>query len=199
MKNRNHLNLRNQAVPGSAKKRMVRKGSASIAEQGSIEELGGNPPAASDGTPQVKSPVKAGPTPKEPAVSERKQWSEFPDDPPESFNTAVPDTIPMTESAPASAPEPQLPSAATVTVQKSRSSSAKPFLLKDNETNDWPNKQPKVRLPVWNSREAFLEKFLTKKGCNCTLSNRLREINHTPGISSDATPSKCWTSLLYPN
>ena len=37
------------AVSGSVKKRMVRKGSASIAEQGSIEELRGNLPAASDG------------------------------------------------------------------------------------------------------------------------------------------------------
>ena len=145
-------------TPGSAKRRMARKGSASIAEKGSIGELRDNPPASSGGTAKAKSPVKASPPPKK-----RQPWSEIPDDPPESFNTAVPDTVPMTESAPASAPEPSPPSAATVTVQRPSSSTAKPFLLKQGETNDWPNKQPKVRLPVWNSKDAFLEKFLTKK------------------------------------
>ena len=87
------------AVSGSVKKRMVRKGSASIAEQGSIEELGGNPPAASEGTAQEKSPVKAGPASREPAVPKRTPWSDLQDDPSESLNAAVPDTVPMIESA----------------------------------------------------------------------------------------------------
>ena len=78
------------AVSGSVKKRIVRKGSASIAEQGSIEELGGNPPAVSEGTAPERSPVKAGPTPKEPAVPKRTPWSDLQDDPSESLNAAVP-------------------------------------------------------------------------------------------------------------
>ena len=87
---------------------MTKKGSAGIAEQGSIGELRGNVPLASSaegvkakspGTAAKpdKAPQEATATPK--GHSFRGQaWSELPDDPPESFSTAIPDTVPMAKA-----------------------------------------------------------------------------------------------------
>ena len=148
----------------SVKKRMTKKGSAGIAEQGSIGELrGGGPPASSIEDTKAKSPSKAVATPKETAVRGGTLWSEFPDDPPESFNTAIPDTVPMAKPKPIPVPGSLNPSAAAVAVPRPGSSVVGKFLLQADETNDWPKREPKVQLPMWKKKDAFLTQFLNKK------------------------------------
>ena len=99
---------------------MTQKGSAGIAEQGSIGELRGDgPPASSVESTKAKSPSKAAAIPKETSFRD-KAWSESPDDPPESFNTAIPDTVPMAKPKPTPVPGSLNPSAAAVAVPRVR-------------------------------------------------------------------------------
>ena len=147
----------------SVKKRMTKKGSAGIAEQGSIGELRGDgPPASSIEDTKAKSPSKAKATPK-PTAFRDKPWSEFPDDPPESFNTAIPDTVPMAKPKPTPVPGSLNPSAAAVAVPRPGSLVIGKFLLQADEANDWPKMEPRVQLPMWKKKDAFLTHFLNKK------------------------------------
>ena len=143
---------------------MVRKGSAAIAEKGSIGELRGDgAPASSNENPKAKSPSQPkAVSPKQSAFKD-KPWSEFPDDPPESFNTVTPGIVPMAKSEPTSVPKSHNPSAAAVAVPRQGSSAKGKFLLQANETNKWPAKEPKVKLPMWKKKDAFLSQFLNKK------------------------------------
>ena len=146
------------------KRRMVRKGSAAIAEQGSLGDLRSDgAPASSIETPKAKSPPKPKAVPPKQSAFKDQQWSDFPDDPPESFNTVIPDTVPMAKSEPTSAPGSLNPKAAAVAVSRQGSSASGKFLLQVNETNEWPVKEPKVKLPMWKKRDAFLSQFLNKK------------------------------------
>ena len=69
----------------------------------------------------------------------------------------------MAKTAPTPAPEHTSPSAAAVAVTKPGRTAMGNFLLQPGETNDWPKKEPKVQLPVWKKKDAFLTQFLNKK------------------------------------
>ena len=142
---------------------MTKKGSAGIAEQGSIGDLRGDgPPASSIEDPTAKSPSKAKAFSKQ-TVFRDKPWSEFPDDPPESFNTAIPDTVPMAKPKPTPVPGSLNPSAAAVAVPRPGPSVIGKFLLQADEANDWPKMEPRVQLPMWKKKDAFLTQFLNKR------------------------------------
>ena len=112
------------------KKRIVRKGSTAIAEQGSLGELRGEGTSASSvGTPKVKSPSQPKAVPSEKSIFKGQQWSDFPDDPPESFNTTIPDTVPMAKSEPPSVPKSPNPTAAAVAAPRQGSVAKEKFLL----------------------------------------------------------------------
>ena len=182
------------------KKRMVRKGSAAIAEQGSLSNLREDELSTSSiENPKAKSPSKPKAVPPKQSAFKGQQWSEFPDDPPESFNTAVPATVPMAKSEQPSVPKTPNPSAAAVAAPTKGSGAKGKFLLQTNETSEWPVKEPKIKLPLWKKKDAFLGQFLQKKGCYCTLSDRLREVNCTPSLGGDAITPKGWKGLLHPN
>ena len=178
---------------------MTKKGSAGIAEQGSIGELRGDrPPASSVESTKAKSPSKAVAIPKETSFRD-KPCSEFPDDPPESFNTAIPDIVPMAKLKPTPVPGSLNPSAAAVAVPRPGPSVIGKFLLQDDEANDWPKREPKVQLPMWKKKDAFLTQFLNKKVVIAHLPNGLREVNYTSSPSGNACTSKGWKSLLHSN
>ena len=118
---------------------MVRRGSAVIAEQGSIGELRGDgAPASSIETPKAKSPSKPKAVAPKQSAFKDKPWSDFPDDPPESFNTAIPDTVPMAKSEPTSVPGSLNPSAAAVAVPRPGSSASGKFYYKPMRKTSGP-------------------------------------------------------------
>ena len=55
------------------------------------------------------------------------------------------------------------PTAAAVAVPRPGSSASGKFLLQADETNEWPAREPKVKLPMWKKKDAFLNQFLNKK------------------------------------
>ena len=178
-----------------AKRRVVRKGSAAIAEQGSLSNLRGdegsvasasNPKAKSLSAPKAKSPSPKAKSPSAPkakspsapkakspsipkavppkqSVFKDKQWAELEDDPNDSLPSAGPDTVPMAKAEPTPVPKALNPTAATVVASQQGSSAKGRLLLQANETNDWPVKEPRIKLPMWKKRDAFLHHFLNKK------------------------------------
>ena len=146
------------------KRRVVRKGSAAIAEQGSISNLKGDEGSVTSASnPKAKSPsIPKAVAPKQ-SVFKNKQWSDLEDDPPESLSAAGPDTVPMAKADPTPVPKTLNPTAATVVASQQGSSSKGKFLLQANETNEWPVQEPKVKIPMWKKRDAFLHHFLNKR------------------------------------
>ena len=114
-------------------------------------------------TPKAKSPSKPKAVPPKQSAFKDTQWSDLQDDPPESFNAAIPDTVPMAKAEPTSVPKSLNPSAAAVAVPRQGSSAKGKFLLQANEKNEWPVKEPKIKLPMWKKKDAFLNQFLSKK------------------------------------
>ena len=113
------------------KKRMVRKGSAAIAEQGSLSNLRDDEASASSiGNPKAKSPSQPETVHPKQSSFRGQQWSEFPDDPPESFNTAIPAIVPMAKAESPSVPKSVNPSAAAVSATRQGSSDKGNFCCK---------------------------------------------------------------------
>ena len=69
----------------------------------------------------------------------------------------------MAKAEPASVPKALNPTAATVVASQQGSSSKGRLLLQANETNEWPVKEPRIKLPMWKKKDAFLHHFLNKK------------------------------------
>ena len=113
-------------------------------------------------SPRPKPPSKATVTPKATAFRD-KPWSEFPDDPPESFNTAIPDTVPMAQPKPTPVPGSLNPSAAAVAVPRPGSSVIGKFLLQADESNDWPKRNQGFNFPCGKRKMPFLLSSSTKR------------------------------------
>ena len=146
------------------KRRVVRKGSAAIAEQGSLSTLRddeGSEPSV--GNPKAKSPSTPKAVPPKQSSFRNTQWSDLVDDTSESMPAAGSDTVPMAKAEPPPVPKALNPTAATATAPQQGSSSKGKFLLQASETNEWPVKEPRIKLPMWKKKDGFLHHFLNKK------------------------------------
>ena len=69
----------------------------------------------------------------------------------------------MAKAEPTPVPKSSNPTAATVVASQKGSLSKGKFLVQANERNAWPVKEPRVKLPMWKKKDAFLHHFLSKK------------------------------------
>ena len=147
----------------NVRRRVSKKGAATVAEQGSIAGLRSDdpePPAPQETEAEASSsapPVRES----EPEVGKTK-WGDLPDDPPDSFNTVELETAPMTNPAPSPAKKPSTPAVSVVAVESKPAASGK-FLLEPDQPSEWPKREPVVKLPMWNKKDSFIEKFLNHK------------------------------------
>ena len=145
--------------PSSTRRRISKKGSASVAEQGSIAELRSSDPPAPPAQESVAASSSSAMEMESPA--QKTRWEHFPDDEPES-SAALVETVAM-EALIGNAPPVSLqPAVAAVAVSEPPQPASEDFLQSENSA-EWPKPIPGTLLPIWDTRKHFLDKFLTHK------------------------------------
>ena len=68
----------------------------------------------------------------------------------------------MTNPVQQSTTNPSTPAVSAVAV-KSKPTASGNFLLEPKQPSEWPKREPLVKLPMWNRKDSFIEKFLDHK------------------------------------